>query len=441
MKFNRWTVALAALGVVSLASAAKAEEQASPLTSTLAATTISGYVDTSAQWNPNGNAGNNWVPPYRFNSPSKADGFNLDVIQLRIDKPLDESDWSAGYRADLWFGPDANSLGTSSVWGGNGNSDFAIRQAYVALRAPVGTGLDFKMGVFDSIVGYESIEAGLDPNYTRSYGNTLEPTTHTGLLASYRFCDCFSASLGVANTVYSGINSRAQLGATGSPSGLYAGTWNSLYNTLGVTQDDVQGSNAKAESFKTYMGSIALTAPESMGFLQGSTLYLGAVSGYNNSVWGSGLGANQSSYYAGATIATPVTGLRVGGAFDYLRFQDIGASTGFGNFSADPYAWAAAGYISYQATEKLSFHLRGEYTEQKFGFAMDETALPPDKTKIFAATFTTQYDLWKNVISRIEFRWDRSVNGEDMFQSQGNTDIGPIRLNAFMLAANVIYKF
>ena len=45
------------------------------------------------------------------------------------------------------------------------------------------------------------VEAGNDPNFTRSYGNTIEPKTHTGLLASYRFCDAFSASAGVADTI------------------------------------------------------------------------------------------------------------------------------------------------------------------------------------------------------------------------------------------------
>ena len=184
MKFNKWTVALAALGVVSLASAAKAEEKASPVMTALSSTTISGYVDTSAEWNFG--TGNANLPPYKFDSPSKADGFNLDVIQLRIDKPLDESEWAAGYRVDLWFGPDANALGTTRS---GRPSDFAIRQAYVALRAPVGNGLDFKMGVFDSIIGYESIEAGNNPNFTRSYGHSIEPQTHTGVLASYRFCD------------------------------------------------------------------------------------------------------------------------------------------------------------------------------------------------------------------------------------------------------------
>jgi hypothetical protein len=439
MKFNKWTTALAALGVVSLASAAKAEEQASPVMTALAATTISGYVDTSAEWNPG--TGNANLPPYKFNSPSKADGFNLDVIQLTISKPLDESDWAAGYRADLWFGPDANVLGTSSMF--NNTSDFGIRQAYVALRAPVGTGLDFKMGVFDSIIGYESLESGNNPNFTHSYGNTIEPQTHTGVLVSYRFCDAFSASAGVANTVNSAINSRAQLGSTGMTSGPYAGSWNSLYNFLNANNNlgvnnlpaSLAGTDAKAESFKSYMGSITLRAPESMGFLNGSTLYAGIVSGYNNSILGSGVGANQTSYYVGATVATPVKDLHLGATFDYLNYQDLAMA----NVSADPYTWATAGYVSYQATEKLSFHARAEYTEQKYGFEVDNVALGPPKAKIFAVTGTVQYDLWKNVISRVEFRWDHSANGNDMF---GGTVPGqPDRINAYMLAANVIYKF
>src|SRR5262245_25055604 len=113
MNFNKWTVALAALGVVSLTSIAKAEEKTSPVLTTLSSTTISGYVDTSAQWNFG--TGNANLPPYKFGGPSKADGFNLDVAQLRIEKPLDESQWAAGYRVDLWLGPDADALGTQSI--------------------------------------------------------------------------------------------------------------------------------------------------------------------------------------------------------------------------------------------------------------------------------------------------------------------------------------
>src|SRR5262252_284512 len=127
MKFNKWTLGLAAIGVVSLASVAQAEEKASSVMTALSATTLSGYVDTSAQWNF-GTASR--LPDYKFGGPSKADGFNLDVVQVRIDKPLDEQDWAAGYRVDLWAGPDANVLGTQSSLR---SGDFAVRQAYVAL--------------------------------------------------------------------------------------------------------------------------------------------------------------------------------------------------------------------------------------------------------------------------------------------------------------------
>src|SRR4030081_2629298 len=103
MKYNRWTLGLAALGVVSLASAARAEEKASMVQTALASTTLSGYVDTSAQWNLG--TGNNHLPAYKFGGSSKADGFSLDVVQIRIEKPLDEQEWAAGYRVDLWAGP------------------------------------------------------------------------------------------------------------------------------------------------------------------------------------------------------------------------------------------------------------------------------------------------------------------------------------------------
>jgi len=40
----------------------------------------------------------------------------------------------------------------------------------------------------DNILGYETSDAVNNPNFTRSYGYTLEPLSHTGLLLSYQFC-------------------------------------------------------------------------------------------------------------------------------------------------------------------------------------------------------------------------------------------------------------
>jgi len=413
MKFNNWTVALAALGVVSLASAARAEEQPSSVMTALASTTLSGYVDTSAQWNFG--TGNTYVPPYKFNSPSKADGFNLDVIQVRIEKPLDEAEWAAGYRVDLWAGPDANVLNTQSIVS-TGKSDFAIRQAYVALRMPVGNGIDWKVGVFDSVVGYESVESPNNPNYTRSYGHSIEPQTHTGVLASYRFNDMISASAGVADTTGPTINGRA-----------FA---------------PVQTSNAYAESYKTYMGSIALTAPESFGFASGSTLYGGIVNGFNTSVLGSGLGVPTMNAYVGGTIATPVSGLRLGAAWDLLNIDTTPHSGPFAVTKADADVWSIAGYASFQATEKLSLHGRVEYVTGDIdeGFGTVSVGNFGRSDSIYAITATAQYDLWKNVISRVEFRWDHLEHGLGFGGADSVTGL-PTRSNAYMLAANIIYKF
>jgi len=416
MKVERWTIALATAGVINLASVVQSEEQASSVMTALSSTTLSGYVDTSAQWNFG--TGNANMPPYKFGGPSKADGFNLDVVQLRIEKPLDESEWAAGYRVDLWAGPDANVLGTQSTLS-TGASDFAIRQAYVALRVPVYNGLDFKVGVFDSIIGYESVESPNNPNYTRSYGHSIEPQTHTGILAAYRFSDLVSASFGVANTVNSSINSRAQSGSSGVSSGVFG----SLFGASPFPA----GSNPYAESYKAYMGSLALTAPDSLGFLSGSTLYGGVVNGFNNSVLGSGGGIPTLNAYVGATIATPVTGLRLGAAWDLLS-----ANTQVAGTKVEGDVWSLAGYASFQATEKLSLHGRFEY-------ASGDVDQPISTGNgIYAFTATAQYDLLQNVLSRIEFRWDHVEHG----LAFGGTVPGePTRENAYMLAANVIYKF
>jgi hypothetical protein len=383
MNCNRRTLALAAAGVVTFPLLLSADEQKqSALTSALSATTISGYVDTSAHWNFG--TGNSSVAPAFANGPGKSDGFNLNVVQLTIAKPLDESEWASGYRADLWFGPDANSLATQSIYASGGQAsqgDFAIRQAYVALRTPVGNGIDWKFGVFDTIIGYESLESGNNPNYTRSYGHYIEPTTHTGALGTYRFNDIISISAGVANTWGPIINERAH-GPNAAPS-------------------EVQ---ADAESYKTYMGSIALTAPDDWGWAAGSTLYGGVVNGFSSLT-----PDNMTSWYVGATMTISVTGLKVGAAFDYADFHNFPSN-------ADS-IWVAGLYASYQATEKLSVHLRGERLDGE---------MPGDDLVLYELTATVQYDLWKNVISRLEFRWDYADQPSDIRPFGGSTGSGSL---------------
>jgi hypothetical protein len=415
MKFNPWTVALLGAGIVSVPAVIQAEEKPNFVQSALASTTLSGYVDTSIQWN--WGTGNQFLPPYAFGGSGKADGFNLNVVELRLDKPVEAADvWGAGYRVDLLAGPDANAFGTQSSGFGTG-SDFAVKQAYVALHAPVGNGLDFKLGVWDTIIGYEVFESPNNPNFTRSYGYTLEPTTHTGLLATYQVCDLISVNAGIANSFGPTINGRAH---------------------------DPFGS--QAESFKTYMASFTVSAPTNSGFLAGSTLSACVINGFNQGVLDTTTGVfgkNETHYYVGGTMNTPVSGLKFGAAFDYIDIH---------NSHGDIYS--LGGYAAFQATEKLSFYGRAEYVRQRGDAAILGTTPEPGPggalelqmpERAMELTATVQYDLWKNVLSRLELRWDRSLSGQKVWgnvheDGEGIGVSGGVK-NEFVLIANVVYKF
>jgi hypothetical protein len=253
------------------------------------------------------------------------------------------------------------------------------------------------MGVFDTIIGYESFESGNNPNFTRSQGYSLEPTQHTGLLGTYRVSDTISFSAGLANTLSAGINNRDTELTSTNPDG---------------------GTNYDSVNRKTWMGSLAITAPDSAGALSGSTFYLGAIGGF------AGGTKDQINYYAGATLATPVAGLKLGLAFDYV--QNLGGTEGNGGGTYEDNVWNAGLYASYQATEKMSLHFRGEYGNLDYDNDGGDSG---DETK-WELTATLQYNLWNNVISRLEVRYD------DMEAKDFNYDE-----TALGVYANLIYKF
>jgi predicted porin len=144
---------------------------------------------------------------------------------------------------------------------------------------------------------------------------------------------------------------------------------------------------------------------------------------------------DQTSVYVGGTLNTPVTNLKLGASMDFLDYHD-GANTG-GTGNGTTWAWAL--YASYQATEKLGLNARGEYVENSSTVfsGLDPALAIPDN--LYEITLTAQYDLWKNVLSRLEFRWDHAEHG-NAFGADNGAGEGT-RAGAYLLAANVIYKF
>jgi hypothetical protein len=417
---------LAAVGVVSLASAARADEKMSQLNTALSNTTISGYADVGVQYvNATG-------APYANSGPSAvADGITMNTVDIALDKPMDATPFSAGYHIELWSGGSNNQLGTGSI----------LRQAYLALGTTVGgQEIDWKIGVWDTIIGYEGLTSSANPNYTHSYGFAVEPTTHTGIQANYKVNDSVSLQAGIAD--------------------------DSLAN--GVYTAAIDGSSVGAGGplhHPTTMAAIALTAPDSFGALKGATLTIG---GMNTADPSGGFG---DSVYVGATIPTSLAALKFGGSFDYFDSSFDGG-----------HVWVAGAYATYQASDKLTFAVRGETYDQTAPIVATTTVInglpagalnkltagtgvsPAQVAQVLSSpafvnlaqtvgipgftstsasqhgeelTATASYQLWANVLSRVELRWDHADDAAVFASTAG----GGLERNSLFAGAQLIYSF
>jgi hypothetical protein len=100
--------------------------------------------------------------------------------------------------------------------------------------------------------------------------------------------------------------------------------------------------------------------------------------------------------------------LKIGSCFDYLDIHNGHVTGNNGNDSV----WNIAFYSTIQATDKLSFNLRAEYLSTADISAGDATTIFGSgvygKNTAEELTATVQYNLWANVISRAEVRWDHT---------------------------------
>ncbi len=196
--------------------------------------------------------------------------------------------------------------------------------------------------------------------------------------------------------------------------------------------------NAKqaTESRKAYLGMATFTAPESFGFAKGATLSGGFTIGDHQldastiASLGSPAGGtrfSQGNFYVGGTLPLPITGLSLGAAYDYT----------YGQSSKSDYANAAALYVMY-TMDKWTFANRLDYGTGSSG-VFDAVATSNQADRLLSETLTVGYSLYKNVVTRGEFRWDHSCSADKPF---GGTTVGdPSDKNAVSVALNIIYLF
>ena len=390
MNISRRTSGLAAAGMISLASLTATAEES--VMTALQSTTLSGYIDTSYVRNL-GNT--DYLPGRTYYGPMEK-GFNVNVVSLTLDKPIeDDGGWNAGYHVQFLFGPGAHKRGTGLINSGGADADVATNEAYIALLAPVGNGLTFRIGQYGTYNGYEGYDTPGNAHFSRSFGFFIENSAHTGVDVAYDFNDYVSAKFGVGNSGPTNIDAR------------------SLNDTGGVS-DQV-----------TYLGMINVSLPEDSGFLPGAGLALGYTSTMPH---GADEDRFNNLYFGGSAPITDT--LSLGFAFDFSEFENSAPG------ASDVDAWTLAGYVSYQATEKLGVHGRVDYATSDGG-VFGSMAPAGDDEELLAFTATLDYSLWDNVISRVEARYDLNLDDGEGF----GTVNGEMEDDNIWFALNVIYVF
>jgi len=255
-----------------------------------------------------------------------------------------------GFRIKLNYGEDAQ------LTGGSGTDDFDFQEAYVQYIAPIGNGLDLRIGRMNTLIGYEVIESPYNLNFSRSWLFGLgEPFTTTGIRASYEFNDMVSFSFGVIN--------------------------------------DFTGAQSDTNNSKSVESLVSIAPMDNVGI-------------YLFGFWGpeGAIGANDSDR------------VQVGGIVDVqLTDQaEVVVEGYYGNLAnAAPGGinarWdGVAGYFIYDFTDKWGARFRGEVFSDSSGNFTGGIGTGGIAQTLWEVTSTLQYKPIPSIITRAEFRYDKS---------------------------------
>ncbi len=355
---------------------------------------ISGFVDLSYIYNfAEPDAGASRTNRGRV-FDTQPNGFVPQAAEIVFEKPETDT-MPIGFRTDLYFGDDAELTHSSGLFASTDAVD--LQQAYVTAKAPIGDGLDFKLGKFVTLLGAEVIESPANWNFSRSYmfGYAI-PFTHTGVLATY------------------------PLGEWGSVTGGVVNGW-----------DMVDDTNIA----KTLIGNLTLTP------VGGVTLAFNGITGAEHT----GENRNDRTVFDFVGTWKALDQLTVMANYDYGHESGVepvvgtaGGGTGF-----DTGNWQGlALYGKYDLTPTWSLAGRWEWFDDKAGVRtglgtvdLATGALGPNDVDYFEWTLTSQWALYEHVLARLEYRHDMA--GERVFFRGA----GEFTNRYDTIAAELIYHF
>ncbi|HUN89727.1 MAG TPA: porin [Terriglobales bacterium] len=315
--------------------------------SLLGPTTLSGFVDVyyGQNFNNPDTRQNNLM---FFNSATQQ--FNINMLELIIDKPPDAAASRLGYHIALGYGQAMNAIyGASTV--GTTSADQYLKEYYFSYLAPVGKGLQFDVGKFVTPAGAEVIETKDNWNYTRSILFSYAiPYFHFGMRSKYTFNSKYALSAYFVNgwNDVIAINS----GKTGGLS--FAWTPNSKWS---VSQNYLVGPNEP-----------------------------------NNTT-------NIRQLFDTVVSYNPTKKLSLMTNYDYARGDKLSGVV--------PVVWwtGIAGYVKYQFNDRYAVATRYEYYDDKYNY----TGIgAPGHVQEVTGTF--EHPIATHLLTRLEFRQDMANN-------------------------------
>ena len=319
---------------------------------------LSGFV-TASYFYDTSNPPNQTPPGYLWNRTMNS--FWLNKVKLTLESPeVDRDKWDAGYKVSFIFGQDAPIVDTVPITDSSGDTVATpIREAYVQLNVPIGTGLDVKFGQLISLLNFESGDGGaVNPNF--SQGNqwyfTGNPPS-TGLQLGYQFDEMFSAKVRVQNGMFTG------------------------------SVDD--------DSFKTLMGSFGITPDKktSINLIGFGGRESGASTAGDWLMGGSLIASRQLCEKYNVNVATE---------FDYFN---QGRPVGAANW------WSIGGWVWMDFTPKIGIAFRADYLSDPDGYATsNQLGFPANSGQdIYSLTFTVNWTPVPSLKIQPEIRYEHTT--------------------------------
>lgn len=148
---------------------------------------------------------------YDFNHPAnhlfrgRGTTFRVDEVDMNMAAAYIRKDTSPtsrwGAELEVQTGEDSKTFGFSATAPNLAGADVLrhFGKADVSYLAPVGKGLTLQAGIFSSFIGYDSLHAKDNFNYTRPWGADYTPYLMMGVNASYPVSDKLTGTVFVVN--------------------------------------------------------------------------------------------------------------------------------------------------------------------------------------------------------------------------------------------------